>query len=280
MIPQKPRLTEIWDAILSDGHSRQDTTELLGVSFEITDRLFTDLWHRPKSEPAIGLLEGLMLVAGESWPQLLLDLAPGFKIAQDGQIFHGAYGPRLRNSTEMMYRQLRRTPLSRRAYAPIYRRDDLSDRSWPADTPCTTGLQFLVRNGQLEMFTTMRSNDAWLGLCYDAIMFRVLHSAMAYSLELGRGRHHHYTASLHIYDRDSLSVRKAMLEEPKSEIMSLEFPWYQMVPRWGNLRKTASRALTLYSCSGLVDRRIQFLRTAPAWSRLDAAWDRIKENRK
>src|SRR5690606_26043016 len=51
-------------------------------------------------------------------------------------------------------------------------------------------------------YTVMRSNDLWLGLPYDIMMFTRLQSAMAWALGVRVGKYVHTTFSLHLYERD------------------------------------------------------------------------------
>ncbi|MCH7992208.1 MAG: thymidylate synthase, partial [Gemmatimonadetes bacterium] len=71
------------------------------------------------------------------------------------------------------------------------------------DIPCTIQFQFLVRDGRLNMITTMRSNDVFWGLPYDEWMFTNVQFAVAYALNMDVGWYQHNTGSLDAYvDRD------------------------------------------------------------------------------
>ena len=228
-----------------------------------------------------------MLVAGESYPQLLRELAPRFgDLAIDGQILHGAYGPRLRNPVAEVVELLRAHPSSRRAVMPIFRRDDLLREGWPADTPCTTTVQLLQRDGRLDLFTTMRSNDAWLGLCYDAIMFRVLHSAVASVLGARRGRYFHSTSSLHIYRRDEEMVREALEQPEPVGGFELEWPFRaevwtpNSVGGWLPTRRRASKMLSDFADSASSESGYVAEGLPRLWrSALERAWAKIEKSR-
>lgn len=77
----------------------------------------------------------------------------------------------------------------------------------PKDTPCTLALQFLIRNGQLHMIVTMRSNDLVTGWCNDILQFQfialLLYSTLKFKFEMDivLGSYIHQAASLHIYDK-------------------------------------------------------------------------------
>jgi len=137
----------------------------------------------------------------------------------DGTIF-GAYGPRLRPQVSDVIKQLTGKPSSKRAVVALFDRDDnnrLSDVS-PAQEnekiqpPCTCTLQFLNRDGALQMITHMRSNDAVWGLTHDVFCFTLLQEYVARSLGVPLGSYTHVAGSLHVYD-DKRAEAEAFLSE-------------------------------------------------------------------
>lgn len=70
------------------------------------------------------------------------------------------------------------------------------------DLNCTVSLQFLLRNNALDMITTMRSNDVWLGLPYDVFNFTCMQIQMAMELDANIGKYYHNVGSLHLYKND------------------------------------------------------------------------------
>jgi len=90
------------------------------------------------------------------------------------------------------------------------------------DPVCTTSLQFLIRNDQLNLITTMRSNDWWHGFCNDSAFFMMLQWMTWACLrsrhpQLKLGWYHHHAGSLHVYERhfDRIErMARAPLEEP------------------------------------------------------------------
>lgn len=70
------------------------------------------------------------------------------------------------------------------------------------DLNCTVSLQFLLRNNALDMITTMRSNDVWLGLPYDVFNFTCMQIQMAMELNVNIGKYYHNVGSLHLYKND------------------------------------------------------------------------------
>lgn len=68
------------------------------------------------------------------------------------------------------------------------------------DEVCTMCLQFLLRDGKLDMITTMRSNDIVLGFTYDVFAFTIMQELMAEEIGAEIGEYHHNVGSMHIYE--------------------------------------------------------------------------------
>jgi thymidylate synthase len=97
--------------------------------------------------------------------------------------------------------ELARDQDSRRAVCTIYNAvHDLGHET--KDMPCTLSLQFMIRHHELYLRTSMRSNDAYLGLPYDLQQFCMLLSTMAHILRLPVGTYSHNVGSMHLYERD------------------------------------------------------------------------------
>ena len=60
------------------------------------------------------------------------------------------------------------------------------------------------------MHTTMRSQDLWLGFCYDIFTATVLQELLAGWLGAGLGRYGLCVDSLHLYDRDIPSAQACL----------------------------------------------------------------------
>ena len=97
------------------------------------------------------------------------------------------------------------------------------------DTPCTLSLQFLLRDGRLNLTTTMRSNDVWTGVPYDMFSFCSMQVMMAMTLGVGVGTYTHQAGSLHIYERNLPDGEKTLeggneTQKPKLESSVQESP--------------------------------------------------------
>lgn len=179
------------------------TREVLGASITVinpADNLPVATGRNLNSK--IAYAEALQLVAGRSFPELMVRIAPNFKeFTNGGTWFHGAYGPRLRNQMHKVMDAIRNDPNTRQAVATIW--DPSYDGHGDVkDTPCTVALQYFRRGDRLHAVTFMRSNDAWWGVPYDIFQFTFLQQHLASSLGLDVGEYNHFVGSLHMYDRD------------------------------------------------------------------------------
>lgn len=126
---------------------------------------------------------------------------------EDGVIF-GGYGPRLRGNGDQLATVidlLRRKPSTRQAVIQIFDREDLRGRH--KDVPCTCTLQFLIRDGCLDLVVYMRSNDVFIGLPHDVFCFSMIQELVARSVEVELGQYIHMISSLHLYDRNADAAR-------------------------------------------------------------------------
>ncbi len=128
-------------------------------------------------------------------------------ISDDGVHNNSAYGWRIfdkfgfdqwQHVKELLWND----PNSRQAVIHIKDADNTPTK----DTPCTVYLQFLLRNGKLNLSVHMRSNDIWMGVPYDMFSFCFLQMKMAMELGVEIGSYTHYAGSLHLYGRDYKSA--------------------------------------------------------------------------
>ena len=204
-----------------------DTREVLDLTLIVDDP--TDVLPvgiNRKLNPKIAALEFLQLVGGVQVPQLLVKAAPHFARFQDGEAYHGAYGPRLAAQLPAVVRRLEKDPGTRQAVLQIW--DPLHDLLVEnrKDYPCTLTLQFLIREGQLQLHTKMRSNDARLGLTYDAFQFTQLQLTVARVLGIDAGPYFHHATSFHIYERDveaSRTLTPAKVGPPEDRPLGLPY---------------------------------------------------------
>ncbi len=158
------------------------------------------------------------------------------ELSSGDRFFQGAYGPRIKDQMPRVEEQLRRDPDTRQAVVSLWSETD-REPSWK-DRPCTTEVQFMIREGKLDVFVFMRANDLWTGTCYDVFQFGQLQAAMAHVLGIEHGTYHHYATSLHIYERD---VEKfgAVQYWPSASAPAVDNPRESWGPAWGSLEPGA-----------------------------------------
>ena len=145
-------------------------------------------------------------------------------LSDDGKTANSAYGYIMMkkhgfNQINKIIQLLEKDPYSRRALINI----NVPNRKVieTKDEPCTIALQFLIRNGKLNLTAMMRSNDIWLGTPYDVAFFTELQRYMAKRLNVKSGTYTHFVVSLHLYDRNVEDVQK-MIEFPHSEYINFD----------------------------------------------------------
>jgi len=137
------------------------------------------------------------------------------RYSDDKRTIYGGYGPRIFGDEDQaqihrVIDLLKSKPDSRQAVVQIFDRKDLLEEH--LDIPCTCTLQFMIRDRRLNMLTSMRSNDAYLGLPHDIFAFTMLQELVARSIGVELGHYKHFVGSLHLYERDFEKAR-AYLEE-------------------------------------------------------------------
>ncbi|KAA3610497.1 MAG: thymidylate synthase [Calditrichaeota bacterium] len=128
------------------------------------------------------------------------------KFSDDGKIVYGAYGPRFFNmhnginQIENIINILKTKPTTRQAVIQLFDAIDLVEKH--KDVPCTSTLQFFIRNQKLHLITNMRSNDAFLGLPHDVFTFTMIQEIIASTLDYELGSYKHFVGSLHLYEKN------------------------------------------------------------------------------
>ena len=185
------------------------TVELLGAHLRLRDprRRLVDLPPARIVNPAFAVAETVWILSGSDASWIYLYNQRLVDYADNGRLL-GAYGPRLRRWRGVtgepvdQLNQVRCVLLqdldSRRAVVHLF--DPARDFGGHKDVPCTLGYRFYVRGGRLDMHTTMRSQDLWLGFCYDLFAATVLQELLAGWLGVELGEYHHHVDSLHLYE--------------------------------------------------------------------------------
>jgi thymidylate synthase len=193
------------------------TVEVLGASLTLTDprRRLVDVPPARVINPAFAVAEAMWILSGsdEQWIYLFNERLTDY--TDDGRLM-GAYGPRLRRwrgtTDQLAYvrRALADDPATRRAVIQLY--DPEVDTQGHKDVPCTLGYRFFLREGLLHMRTTMRSQDLWLGFCYDIFTATILQELLAGWLGASLGNYELSIDSLHLYGHDLAGARRVPLD--------------------------------------------------------------------
>lgn len=115
-----------------------------------------------------------------------------------------SYGKRLFNAKPGLnqmagvIKELQKNPSTRRAAAVVWIPEDAVRAS--NDIPCTFGLFFHIRAGELIMTTVMRSNNAFTLVPYNFFEFSMLGEIVAADVGVPFGRYLHWAASMHVFD--------------------------------------------------------------------------------
>lgn len=219
---------EVFEKVRSQGSrvesSRGSNVELSGVVLEILNPRARLSRTEIKGTPFSCLGEWLWYLSGSDDLKFIEYYIRDYgENSDDNLTVYGAYGPRvfrranfagvLWSLLRMPHRPffwvrqfdnvaqlLKRKASSRQAVIQIFSGNDIIEQH--KDIPCTCTLQFLVRRGQLDLITHMRSNDAYLGLPHDVFSFTMFQEMMARTIGIEIGRYAHFVGSLHIYEHN------------------------------------------------------------------------------
>lgn len=190
------------------------TREILGATIVLhnpTDAL--PIGINRKLNVSFAAVEAAQLCAGVSDYDLTIRINPNMRqFANERKwgepYFHGAYGPRIKRPLQLAVDRITKDSDTRQAVVDIWHwNHDLIDTGL-SDVPCTLSLHFMVRLNRLNLHTTMRSNDVWWGLAYDAFQFTQLQLSVANVLGIEPGTYYHTTNSLHAYERDFDAIKE------------------------------------------------------------------------
>ena len=225
-------LRVVLDHLMRDGSRIEPTKgpalEELGAVIRLSNpRARISRSHgRSKIYSALG--EFLWYLSGSDLVDPVRYYLPRYPGEVDGRI-EGAYGPRLfgeKGRISEIVDRLRENPDSRRAVVQVFEHSDLSNLK---DVPCTTTLQFLLRDGLLNLVVNMRSNDAYIGLPHDVFTFTMIQELIARQLGVEIGAYFHFVGSLHLYEKDIADARCFLEEGWQSDkampAMPVKDPW-------------------------------------------------------
>ena len=108
------------------------------------------------------------------------------------------------NQYDKVLNTLKEQPWSRQAVM-IYTRPTMHEDAFANgmhDFMCTNAVQYLIRDGQLNVVVQMRSNDAWAGYRNDYAWQEHVQQKLANDLDVELGYIWWQVGSLHVYERD------------------------------------------------------------------------------
>lgn len=123
-------------------------------------------------------------------------------IANDENKVNSNYGVYVREQFPHIVNTLKKDKYSRQAVISIYNSNHRFINS--KDIPCTIYLLFWIRDNYLNMKVSMRSNDIFWGLTYDAPFFSLVQQSLYLLLkdtypDLKLGWYYHFTDNIHYY---------------------------------------------------------------------------------
>ena len=212
-------MRELYGELIQHGQeikaSKGDNLELTSVLLEIENPRARLSRTETRGKPFGCLGELCWYLAGTNDLDFITYYLRKYEEFGEQGIVFGGYGPRLfdwkgEDQFSNVRGLLKRKPHSRRAVIQLFDAKDLAEEH--ADVPCTCSLQFMIREGRLDIHVSMRSNDAFVGLAHDVFCFSMLQEIMARDLSVETGRYAHVAGSLHLYE-DNLAAAKQFLEE-------------------------------------------------------------------
>jgi thymidylate synthase len=231
-------LLQLYPELLSHGRnvtaSRGNNAELLGVSIEI-DKSRARLSRSETRGKLFSSLGGLLwYLTCDNRLDFIETYIPRYREeSEDGGVsVYGGYGPRFfcergHDQIKNVVNLLKERPWSRRAVIQIFSAEDIADSH--IEVPCTTALQFLIRDEQVHLITTMRSNDAYIGLPHDVFCFTMIQEVVARTLSRDVGSYRHFVGSMHLYDKHRDQAKALISEGFQSRIemppMPIGDPW-------------------------------------------------------
>lgn len=227
-----------------DGDGRSSVLELTWVRTTLDNPYRREVLLRERKANIFAqIAETMWVLSGRSdvdWLERYLPRARQF--SDDGIVWRGGYGPRIRHwdgtdQVQNVISLLREDRTARRAVIQIY--DPARDSAPGKDIPCNNWIAMNSRLGNLDMGVALRSNDlvwGWSGI--NAFEWSVLQEIIAFELGIRQGSLSFFTASLHSYNRHWTRLGRISRDYPISELAEVkDSPRYAPAKRdtWSSL---------------------------------------------
>lgn len=154
--------------------------------------------------------------------QYIMEICDGildFMIGKADNVWEYTYHQRIGEQLDFVIKELQRNPNSRRAVIDIRNNQIDQHNEHPA---CLQHIQFMIRDGNLDMYVTMRSNDAYEATFMNAFGFIMLQKKIADELDVGVGKYEHRANSFHVYEKNFDQFFKAVYKIRKYGVNSEE----------------------------------------------------------
>ena len=197
--------------------SRGTSSEVFGVLLKLTNPRARISRTETKGKPFSALGELLWYLSKDNRLDFIQYYLPKYEDdSEDKETIRGGYGPRIFNmhdkydQLQCMIDLLKTSPNTRRAVIQIFDATDTEKKY--KEIPCTCTMQFAIRNNKLNMYVSMRSNDAFIGLPHDVFAFTMLQEIIARTLNIELGTYNHSVGSLHLYEKNKKQALEYLSE--------------------------------------------------------------------
>ncbi|MEM6735722.1 MAG: thymidylate synthase [Bacteroidota bacterium] len=181
----------------------------MGLSIQLTNPLARLSTSDEKGYLFSALGELFWYLSGSNSLDFIEYYIKHYKQEAEGEIIYGAYGPRIFklkrsdkiiNQLKNVINSLKKNPTTKKAVIQLFDAMDIHESH--KEIPCTCIMQFLIREGKLNMFVYMRSNDAYKGLPHDIFAFTMIQELVSKMTNTSLGAYYHYASSMHLYEED------------------------------------------------------------------------------
>ena len=175
--------------------------------------VFNKPWERVLFEevrdanPFFHFMEGLWMLAGRNDLAFVQQYNQRMsEYSDDGINLHGAYGHRWvnhfnTNQIDIIIKRLIKNPNDRRCVLQMWDVNSDLNRAG-VDVPCNTCIYFKIRNNELLMTVSNRSNDViWGTFGANIVHMSMLHEYMASALDVSIGAYTQVSDSFHAYTK-------------------------------------------------------------------------------
>lgn len=208
---------ELINVPINNNATKGKNSEIFGALLKLKNPLARISRSETKGKPFSPLGELLWYLSGtDNLEFIQFYLGDYSQYSDNNETIHGAYGPRLFkmhgtfNQLEKIVDLLKEKPSTRRAVIQLFDASDLKISY--NDIPCTCFLQFAIRDCKLNLFVSMRSNDAFKGLPHDIFCFTMIQEIVARILNVEIGEYFHSVSSLHLYEENIVKAKKYIEE--------------------------------------------------------------------